>query len=142
MTDQITTQVAPLDQAAYRLPRTVVPERYELTLTPDLAAFTFAGEESVTVRVHAPTREILLNAIELAIQEAYLTNDQGARLDGTVTLEEADERARITLAEPVQPGAWTLHVRFSGILNDKPRVSRPYHSAPGGRWTRCRAASQ
>jgi puromycin-sensitive aminopeptidase len=117
--DQATVQAAPSDERAYRLPRTVVPERYELTLTPDLRAFTFAGEERVAVRVHEPVREILLNALELEIREAYLTNAAGARLDGSVTLEEADERARVALSGTAELGEWSLHLRFSGILNDK-----------------------
>ena len=49
----------------YRLPRVVEPERYDLTLTPDLEAATFAGEERVLVRVHEATTEVVLNAAEL-----------------------------------------------------------------------------
>nr|MBA2450690.1 M1 family metallopeptidase [Chloroflexota bacterium] len=119
MPDLTTTLAAPADERSYRLPRTVVPERYELTLTPDLVAFTFAGEERVAVRILETVREIVLNAVDLEIGEAYLTSDDGARIDGEVALEEADERARITLAQPAEPGPWTLHLAFSGILNDK-----------------------
>ena len=42
------------DVPAYRLPRVVSPSRYEITLTPDLDAATFAGEERVEIRVHEP----------------------------------------------------------------------------------------
>ena len=119
MPDQAATLAAPPDEGTFRLPRTVVPERYELTLAPDLQTFTFAGEERVAVRVRESVREILLNAVELEIHEAYLTNEEGTRLEGTVRLEDADERARIALAGTAEPGAWTLHLRFGGILNDK-----------------------
>ena len=119
MTDQATLEAASLDESSYRLPKTVVPERYELTLAPDLAAFTYTGEERVSVQVHAPVREIVLNAVDLEIGEAHLANQAGTRLDGTVTLEPENERARIALAGTAEPGAWTLHLTFSGILNDK-----------------------
>ncbi len=119
MPDQATLETPPLDERAYRLPRTVVPERYELTLTPDLHAFTFRGEESVALRVVEPVREIQLNALELEIDEAYLTNSAGDRLEATVTLDEEQERATLALAETAARGAWTLHLRFRGILNDK-----------------------
>src|ERR1700674_3412198 len=64
--------------APYRLPRTVVPDRYELTITPDLAEATFAGEARVTVRVVDAVTEVVLNAIELDIHEAELSRDDGA----------------------------------------------------------------
>ena len=35
---------------AQRLPGTVVPEHYTLTLTPDLKAATFSGVESIELR--------------------------------------------------------------------------------------------
>ena len=107
------------DPSLYRLPRSVEPLRYELTLTPDLDRATFAGDERVRVEVHEPVTEIVLNAIELEIHQASLTSDDGNRLDGSVTLDEDEQRATIALAGTATPGRWTLHLTFSGILNDK-----------------------
>ena len=107
------------DSSPYRLPRSVEPLRYELTLTPDLDAATFAGDEQVRVHVHEPVSEIVLNAIELEIHDAELTSDDGTRLDGTITLDEDEQQATISLAGTASPGQWTLHLTFSGILNDK-----------------------
>ncbi|MEY2457367.1 MAG: tricorn protease interacting factor [Acidimicrobiaceae bacterium] len=105
----------------FRLPRTVLPSRYELTLEPDLDAATFAGTEAVAVEVVEPVTELLLNAQELEIDEAWLepADGSGARLTATVVLEPEDERARLTLDGTAQPGAWVLHARFRGVLNDK-----------------------
>ena len=115
-----TDQAAPPDESSYRLPKTVLPERYELTLAPDLSAFTYTGEERVAVQVSEPVREILLNAHEdLEIHEAALSNAAGDRLTGTVTRVPEEERARITLSGTAAPGAWTLELKFNGILNDK-----------------------
>src|SRR4051794_26930813 len=105
--------------AAHRLPRTVAPERYELTLTPDLDAATFAGEERIEVRVQEPVAEIVLNAIELDILSAELVSEDGHRLGGTVTLDEEAELATIALSDTAAPGTWFLHLTFTGILNDK-----------------------
>ena len=96
------------------------PGQLELTLAPDLSAFTYTGEERVTVRVSEPVGEILLNAHEdIEIQEAVLTNAAGDRLTGTVTNVPEEERARIALSGTAAPGAWTLDLTFTGILNDK-----------------------
>ena len=73
----------------YRLPQTVAPSRYELRLEPDLAGATFDGEVTITIAVAEPVTEILLNAIELQLNEAWLESDIGMSLQATVTLDEA-----------------------------------------------------
>src|SRR5688500_1262289 len=36
----------------YRLPRHVIPSRYDLRLEPNLTALTFSGEETITIEIH------------------------------------------------------------------------------------------
>jgi puromycin-sensitive aminopeptidase len=105
-------------ESDYRLPRTVVPRHYELTLAPDLRQFTFEGIESITVDVTELTTEIVLNAAELEISRAVLRRDDKT-IDATVDLDEPRERATIVLAETAGPGEWQLELTFTGILNDK-----------------------
>src|SRR5262252_8229669 len=52
---------------SHRLPRTVVPGRYDIRLEPDLDTATYAGDEVVQVEVRDETDEVLLNAVELTI---------------------------------------------------------------------------
>ena len=99
----------------YRLPRTVVPSRYELRLEPDLDARTFDGDETITVAVVEPTSEIVLNAAELTIREATATNDRGDTAQGTVAADEAAERCRIVFPTRLAAGAWKLRLAFTGI---------------------------
>ncbi len=110
------------DTNPYRLPRTVLPRRYELRLAPDLDAATFAGTVAVTVDVVEPTAEVVLNAIELEVDDAWVEAG-GARHDATVALDEELERATLTLPEgtTLEPGEATVHLAFRGILNDKLR---------------------
>ncbi|HTE66621.1 MAG TPA: hypothetical protein VK736_10245, partial [Candidatus Binatia bacterium] len=79
----------------YRLPTSVVPSRYELRLVPDLDAAAFAGEETVTVTIGEPVTEIVLNAAELAIQAVSIRDAAGTVVQGSATLDEAQERARL-----------------------------------------------
>src|SRR5688572_1597923 len=69
----------------YRLPRTVVPRRYEVRLEPDLEASTFTGTVAIEVDVTEPTAEVVLNALELDLQAAWVT-DSGGRREATVSL--------------------------------------------------------
>src|SRR5437660_2944642 len=105
----------------YRLPRTVVPSRYELTLTPDLRTAAFAGEETVTVTVGEAVREVLLNAADLEIGAVLAWDERGRQVVARAELEPAHERARLVFAEPLPPGVWRGRPAFTGAPNDKPR---------------------
>ena len=96
------------------LPGAVVPEHYELTVTPDAAQLTFTGAVSITVRVLQPTRTITLNALELAVETATL--------DGRSALPHfaADER-RQTLSfefdQAIPAGPHVLALQYHGKIN-------------------------
>ena len=100
----------------YRLPRTVTPVRYDLTLAPDLGRASFAGEARIQVDVHEAVREVVLNALELDILTASLDGQAG-----TVELDEELERATLRFDSAVEPGRRELHLTFTGTLNDKLR---------------------
>ena len=106
-------------EKSHRLPDTVIPVRYELKLTPDLSAWTFAGEEKVTLQVREAVREIILNAAELELQSVSLETAAGKILPGHAVFDSANERAVLSFAETVPAGAAELRIEFSGILNDK-----------------------
>nr|MDQ3293977.1 M1 family metallopeptidase [Actinomycetota bacterium] len=103
----------------YRLPTTVSPSRYTLELEPDLDAATFTGTVAIDVTVNEPVEQIVLNALELEIDEAWVELGDGERLEATVTLDEPTERAHLSLSGSAPAGPAVLHARFRGILNDK-----------------------
>jgi puromycin-sensitive aminopeptidase len=103
----------------YRLPRHVVPTRYDLRLEPNLTDARFAGEETITLAIHRATSEIVLNAIELNITSAQVEEESGSPRRATITLDEALQRCHLTFAELLQPGTVKLTIIFSGVLNDK-----------------------
>src|SRR5579864_8450281 len=100
----------------YRLPRTVVPTRYDLRLVPDLSSATFIGEETITLTVSQPVRDMVLNAAELHIDNAELTLASGDSLRAGVTLDEPGERCRLSFTEEIPAGNHHLRLIFRGIL--------------------------
>ena len=108
-------------EPTYRLPRHVEPHRYELTLTPDLHAFTFAGEARIHVTVHAETSEVVLNALDLEVLSAELVDEGGNSIETSISYDTAEERVIITLAEPAEPGEWWLHLTFIGVISESLR---------------------
>jgi puromycin-sensitive aminopeptidase len=103
----------------YRLPVNVTPERYEIRLTPDLAAAAFAGEEKISVHVREPVRQIILNAAEVEFHTVTLKRADGAVVQGKAVLDTENEQATVNFPETINPGRWEVQVSFSGILNDK-----------------------
>jgi puromycin-sensitive aminopeptidase len=107
-------------EARYRLPRTVTPNRYDLTLEPDLAAGTFVGSQDVAVTVHEPATEIVLNAVDLQLSGGWVVASDGRRIEiSKVRLDAETERAHLELDATVEVGDWSLHLDFGGELNDK-----------------------
>ena len=74
------------EQKPYRLPKTVVPERYEIKLTPDLSTARFAGEEKVSIQVIEPVRQIVINAAELEFQAVSIKGPGGKLAQGNVAV--------------------------------------------------------
>ena len=105
----------------YRLPRHVVPIRYDLRLEPDLPGATFSGQETITLTIHQPTAAIVLNAIELDIVSAQIEGGSGPMREATIALDASLERCHFTFTEPLLPGTWRLTIAFRGTLNDKLR---------------------
>ena len=105
----------------YRLPRHVVPTRYELRLEPDLARATFAGKAVVILTVTQPTTVIVMNAVDLMIIEAGITGPAVAYRAASIELDEPLQRCHLTFAQALAPGEWTLRLTFQGTLNDKLR---------------------
>jgi puromycin-sensitive aminopeptidase len=126
----------------YRLPRTAVPSRYDIRLEPDLTTLTFRGQQTVALDVTESVSELVLNAIELAVDSASLENDRGETIRATVTMDEATERCRLALASPATRGRWRLRLAFRGTLNDKLRgFYRSVYKDPSG-VSRTMAATQ
>src|SRR5438477_4130203 len=89
----------------YRLPRTVVPSRYDIRLEPDLTTFTFTGSETVAVTVSEPVTDIWLNAVELAITSVTAENERGESRPGIAAAEPEHERYRLRFATPIGAGS-------------------------------------
>jgi len=102
----------------HRLPTIVKPSRYELRLEPNLPAANFVGEETVAIDVEQATATIVLHALELEILEVEATRG-AVRLVGRAELAAELEQARLHFDRALEPGDWTLRIRFKGILNDK-----------------------
>ena len=113
--------IAPIRSAhAQRLPQTVIPEHYDLKLTPDLKAATFTGVEQIDVELKEPSTTITLNSAEIEFQSVTVKAG-GHEQTATVTSDTEKEQTTFTVPQQIPAGKATIAIRYTGILNDKLR---------------------
>jgi aminopeptidase N len=101
---------------AQRLPSGVVPESYTLALTPDLQAATFTGDETITVKLTAPSDKITLNAAEITFNSVSVRTGRKEQT-AAVALNKENEQATFSFPQALPAGEAVLHIRYAGILN-------------------------
>ncbi|XP_058086693.1 aminopeptidase M1-like isoform X1 [Magnolia sinica] len=107
-----------------RLPKFVVPKRYELKLRPDLSACKFTGTVDIEVNVTAETCFIVLNAADLSIYDGSVwfktrQSDKEVYHPSEVILVEEDEILVLAFDGFLPVGEGILGIGFSGTLNDQ-----------------------
>ena len=106
--------------AAQRLPEVARPDNYKLTFTPDLEKATFEGEETVAIQVLKPTSEITLNAADIEFHDVSVTSG-GTTQKAKVTPEKEQEMVVLAVEKPLAAGPATIHITYSGVLNNEMR---------------------
>ncbi|MDZ4836858.1 MAG: M1 family metallopeptidase [Candidatus Melainabacteria bacterium] len=131
-----------------RLSQFVTPDYYDLTFEPDLKTFTFQGLAQIDLTITQPTDTIVLNALDIEIQssslipiknatEAAKPPDAETSKTGSASMNPEYEQASIKFANPISNGRYRLHIKFTGVLNDKLRgFYRSYYTDGSGtkRW--------
>ena len=106
-----------MSNASYRLTESIRPNRYRLSLAPDIEAAKFTGTVEIDVELDNPTNQIRLNAVDLEISSALVLIG-GGQLAAEVSYDPDNEMAALSFDSPIGPGNATLKLAFTGILND------------------------
>ena len=95
------------------------PLHYTLKFEPLFKNFTFNGIESILIRVTKPTNKIVMHAADLSIKSCHIThNNNDQKIKAKTNLNQKKELLTITLPQKLK-GTLTLHLTFTGILNDR-----------------------
>ena len=106
--------------SAQRLPEGARPENYKLTFTPDLEKARFEGDETITIRLLKPTSEITLNAVDIDFHDVTITSGSTTQR-AKVTPEKKKEMVVLSVEKPLAAGPATVHIAYTGILNNEMR---------------------
>jgi puromycin-sensitive aminopeptidase len=106
-------------ESPYRLPRSVTPSHYAIELRLDPTAPTFDGTEDVTVEVHEPVTEIVVNGKDLTVRSGAIFAGDGSTVEIAKAVPDPSA-GRITLELPreLATGEYTLRLEFTGKLSD------------------------
>jgi aminopeptidase N len=101
-----------------QLPRGVAPSHYDVSITPDAAAGSFAAKATISVDVLAPTRSMTLNALDLKFSSATLTPaGGGAPVAAQVAVDQATQTATFTFPRQLATGAYKLALDYTGVID-------------------------
>ena len=107
-------EAASPENNVFRLPRTVVPSHYDLTITPGPESRIFHGDVAIDVDVLKATSVVKINTKNLVITAASAKHASGTVLHGTVTIDADKEMAEIAFDGTLAASAWVLELQFSG----------------------------
>jgi aminopeptidase N/puromycin-sensitive aminopeptidase len=106
--------------AGQRLPEGVMPVRYTLSFSPNIATAKFEGHEEIKIQLLKPTASITLNAADIEFLKVVVQSG-GVQQEASVSLDPANQTATLQVPSPVAAGNAVLDIDFSGVLNDKLR---------------------
>ncbi|XP_018332706.1 aminopeptidase N-like isoform X2 [Agrilus planipennis] len=109
----------------YRLPSSIIPLKYDITLEPNFNTDTFSGMSSIEINAVEEANTITLHAYQLTINESLIevldANGNSTKVTGVTESDIADQQFYIiNLESALQPNQnYTLVFGgFTGILNN------------------------
>src|SRR5712691_8234217 len=109
-----------LPASAQRLPANVTPDHYDLAFVVDLGRERFEGTETIRVQVAEPTPRVVVHALDIQFRQVTIGDGASAQT-ATVTLDEKNQTATLTVPTPLAKGPAELHIRYAGTLNSQLR---------------------
>lgn len=113
------------DGEEYRLPTTVTPEKYTITLTPNYADFaTFTGEVEILVTAKTDGNNISFHYDNMTIHNRIVTDMEGKELvvddDDDDSYDETTNIYTLTLSDEkfIQDEQYKINIEYSGHLLD------------------------
>ena len=101
-----------------RLPRTVSPLHYDLTLHPNLTTFDFTGVVRIELDVHEDTSAIVLHAKEMQVLDVLLLAPEGARPLRVLEYPNFHQLALISDSVLTKGRRYEVQLGFAAKLSD------------------------
>ncbi len=103
----------------YRLPKSVRPTDYRITIRPDLDAETFSGTVVIDAVIDEQVETVILNSDELSIIAASVTPDGQPSIECKHRVDAEHERLTIVPPAPLGQGPVSIEIDFEGVFNER-----------------------
>jgi puromycin-sensitive aminopeptidase len=104
-----------------RLSKNVTPQRYALTIRPDLEAFTFMGEEIIDVVLVKSEKNITLHSKNLEILSGFFRVGKNKIEVIKISYNTKSETVTVQFEKAIPKGRGKLHLQFRGIISESLR---------------------
>src|SRR3989344_4070431 len=104
----------------YILSKTVIPEKYSITLSPNLEKIIFFGEESIQIKILKDTNKISINSNELEIFSVSVIQNQEINAE-KISYDKEMQTATFLFNKKIKKGKALLNIKFNGMLNESMR---------------------
>jgi puromycin-sensitive aminopeptidase len=111
------------NKKSVRLPLHIIPQKYNLTLKPDLEAFVFTGVEIIKLIINKNSKTITLHSKDIDIEKVEIENNKNKQFQfaSKISYDTKRETATFIFKNEIKKGEVNLKIIFSGIINESLR---------------------
>ncbi len=109
------------NKKSVQLPSHIKPERYTLTIKPDLEASIFTGKEIINILIDKTIKNITLHSKDIKIETVELIQGKNIQFAQKISYDIKSETTTFTFKQQIKKGKAKLSLVFEGIINDSLR---------------------
>jgi len=129
----LATNGQPFPWDSMRLPKTVSPSHYDLSLHPNLTTLDFTGVVRIQLDVHEDTSAIVLHAKQMQVSKVWLLAPEGARPLRVLEYPRFHQLALLSNSVLTKGRRYEVQLEFAANLSDSFHgfYKSSYHSSRG-----------
>ena len=104
-----------------RLTKDVLPEKYKITIHPDLEAFTFTATEVIDIKINKPSKALVLHSADIEVMSAFWQVGKDELISSKVSYQIKQETVTFSFPKILSKGSGKLHIEFRGVISEKLR---------------------
>ncbi|KAK7934373.1 hypothetical protein WMY93_005269 [Mugilogobius chulae] len=114
----IATNGQPFPWTSMRLPKSVSPIHYDLSIHPNLTTLDFTGVVRIQLDVHEDTKTIVLHAKQMQVSNVFLLGPEGVKSLDVLEYPRFHQLALISDSVLTKGRKYEVHLEFAANLSD------------------------